>query len=622
MEINHDDSHRIDINFENIVYSVPVPKQKEKKIVLKGVSGRFKSGELTAILGPSGAGKSSLLNILTGFTTKGVKGTLEMGKKSSNSAQKLCSYILQDDNLYPFFTVNETMLIATNLKISSRCMSHNDKQILIDNILDTLHLVHAKETRCRNLSGGQKKRLSIALELIDDPPILFLDEPTTGLDSSSSTYTIRLLHNLAREGRTIVCTIHQPSATIYEMFDLVYVLAEGYCIYQGSHSNTVPYLASQGFQCPQFHNPADYLLEVANGEYGNFTYQLAKAAIGDQWRTSSSTVYIKDEYENESNSDRNDDGISNDTEEKRISVYTKTSESENLSGKLSFKSSIKTTPSEWTRLWILISRCNVLLFRDWTVTHLKLLLHFISAVIIGLYFGDAGVNANKSISNIGFLIINAVYLWYTSMMPAVLRFPAEISILKKEVFNNWYKLRTYYIATLITSTPIHTLFALVYATVVYFLTEQPPEPGRYLKVMLVYILCTITADGFGIMLGTLVNPVNGTFFGAISSCFMIVFCGFLVLFKHMPVFMRYVSDLSLHKYCLVALTVATYENGRPDIMCPEDSFYCHYSKSSIIMKELGVETETYSLNVLKIIFQLVLFKGIAFFTLRRALVKG
>lgn len=123
-----------------------------------------------------------------------------MGTKSSNNAQKLCSYILQDDNLYPFFTVNETMMIAANLKISSRCMSPNEKQILIDNILDTLHLTHAKETRCRNLSGGQKvtllkklfidlkvlkychifqKRLSIALELIDDPPILFLDEPTT-----------------------------------------------------------------------------------------------------------------------------------------------------------------------------------------------------------------------------------------------------------------------------------------------------------------------------------------------------------------------------------------------------------------------------------------------------------
>lgn len=103
-----------------------------------------------------------------------------MGKKSSaNSGQTLCSYILQEDNLYPFFTVNETMLIAANLKISSRCMSQKDKQILIDSILDTLHLTYAKDTRCDNLSGGQKKRLSIALELIDDPPILFLDEPTT-----------------------------------------------------------------------------------------------------------------------------------------------------------------------------------------------------------------------------------------------------------------------------------------------------------------------------------------------------------------------------------------------------------------------------------------------------------
>lgn len=231
------------------------------------------------------------------------------------------------------------------------------------------------------------------------------------MDSSSSTYTIRLLQSLAREGRTIVCTIHQPSATIYEMFDLVYVLAEGHCVYQGSVSNTIPYLASQGFICPQFHNPADYMLEVVNSEYGNFTYQLAKAAISDQWRTSTATMYIRDDYEGEASSDKNEDGISDNTEEKRISVYTKASDSENLSGKVSLRSSIKTTPSEWTRLWVLISRCNVLLFRDWTVTHLKLFLHICCAIVIGLYFGDAGVNGTKSISNVGFLIINAVYLW-------------------------------------------------------------------------------------------------------------------------------------------------------------------------------------------------------------------
>lgn len=116
------------------------------------------------------------------------------------------------------------------------------------------------------------------------------------------------------------------------------------------------------------------------------------------------------------------------------------------------------------------------------------------------------------------------------MMPGVLRFPAEISILKKEVFNNWYKLRTYYVASLITSTPIHVrkkiqktfslavcgelfflsfqmLYATIYASTVFFITEQPQNTETYLQVVTIYILLTICADGFGILLGTLVNPI-------------------------------------------------------------------------------------------------------------------
>lgn len=136
--------------------------------------------------------------------------------------------------------------------------STEQTQTQIDIVLDTLHLQRTKRTTCSALSGGQRKRLSVALELLDNRPILLLDEPTSGLDSTAAAHCIRLLRNLALEGRTIVCTIHQPAATVYELFDQVFVLASGTCLYQGSALNTVAYLAANGLRCPQYHNAADF----------------------------------------------------------------------------------------------------------------------------------------------------------------------------------------------------------------------------------------------------------------------------------------------------------------------------------------------------------------------------
>lgn len=122
--------------------------------------------------------------------------------------------------------------------------------------------------QCRDLSGGEQKRLSIAVELVDDPSILFLDEPTTGLDASSSTQCIQLLKKLAQQSKTVVCTIHSPSALLVEMFDHLYALADGSCIYQGSSKNIVPFLAELDLICPQIYSPCDFLLEIATNDYG------------------------------------------------------------------------------------------------------------------------------------------------------------------------------------------------------------------------------------------------------------------------------------------------------------------------------------------------------------------
>ncbi|CAK9817464.1 ATP-binding cassette subfamily G member 4 [Anthophora quadrimaculata] len=504
------------------------------KQILKGISGTFKSGELTAIMGPSGAGKSTLLNVLTGFENNKWKGEVEYigneGKHSWKEYRKHSCYIQQDDKLHPLFTVHEVMWMAVNLKIGS-CMSPKAKEMLIDDVLENLDLSKTKQTKCSQLSGGQKKRLSIALELVDNPPVMFLDEPTTGLDSLSSNQCIRLLHSLAKAGRTIVCNIHQPSAAIFEMFDNVYLLADGQCMYEGTTKNIVPYFASIGLHCPKYHNPADYMIEVVSREYGNYNDQLVKLATsnGKCWRTNTQQNSPLKEFENGMN-----------TTKATVLIQP---------------------PSEMERFFILVHRCIIQTTRDWTVTHLKFVLHLLMGILLGLLFSDAGQDGSKSISNVEFFLVSSVYLCYTSMMPAVLKFPSEFPTLKKERFNN--------------------------CSPSYFLSRQPVDTDRFLMYIAVAIMTTMIAESFGLLIGTLVNPINGTFLGAIITCAML------------------------------SLAEAVYGFGREKLACSK--MYCHYRIPELLLSDLSFDDGKYWIDIVLLSCNYVLFRIVAYCTLKRKL---
>lgn len=149
------------------------------------------------------------------------------------------------------------MLMACRLKIKY-ASSKEDNETRVDEILSSLSLSHRKTSTADTLSGGERKRLSIALELVTNPSIMFLDEPTSGLDEVTAASCIRLLKSLAHQDKTIICTLHQPSAAMFAQFDNVYLLAKGQCVYQGSPKTFIPFLTSQNFECPKYNNPADY----------------------------------------------------------------------------------------------------------------------------------------------------------------------------------------------------------------------------------------------------------------------------------------------------------------------------------------------------------------------------
>jgi ABC-type multidrug transport system ATPase subunit len=224
-----------------------------------------------AIMGASGAGKTSLLDILARKTKRGeVEGDISVnGKQISNSKfKRLIGFVDQEDTLMGTLTVYETVLYSALLRLP-RDMSLEAKKI---RTLETMHELgilgirdsRIGETGSRAISGGEKRRVSIACELVTSPSILFLDEPTSGLDSFNALSVVESLKNLARDfNRTVVFTIHQPRSNIVAMFDQLVLLARGKVVYSGEFEKCGKYFEEIGWECPKEYNIADYLSEFS-----------------------------------------------------------------------------------------------------------------------------------------------------------------------------------------------------------------------------------------------------------------------------------------------------------------------------------------------------------------------
>ncbi|KAJ5701933.1 hypothetical protein N7488_009481 [Penicillium malachiteum] len=250
---------------------------KEARDLIHDISGDVRQGEMVALMGPSGCGKTTLLNVLarrpptSGARTSG-ETYVNGAKVESRDFRRMTSYVEQEDALIGSMTVRETLKFAADLSLPSS-VSKRQRMERIRILLEAFGIQNQADTLVgtpirKGISGGQKRRVSVASQLITCPKILFLDEPTSGLDSTASFEVISYVKELARANNIIViASIHQPSTTTFRLFDKLLLLSAGRTCYFGPVSNVDGHFGDIGHPIPSNTNPAEYLLDIVSSDF-------------------------------------------------------------------------------------------------------------------------------------------------------------------------------------------------------------------------------------------------------------------------------------------------------------------------------------------------------------------
>ncbi|XP_024977235.1 ABC transporter G family member 9-like [Cynara cardunculus var. scolymus] len=533
------------LKFQEVVYTVKIKKQgwlKKKEVIekqiLKGVSGTVLPGEMLAMLGPSGCGKTTLLTALGGRLGGKLGGTIKYnGKPFSSIMKRNTGFVTQDDVLYPHLTVIETLVFTALLRLPNT-LTTREKVMHAESVINQLGLTRCKtsiigSSFLRGVSGGERKRVSIGQELLINPSLLFLDEPTSGLDSTTAQRIVSTLWELAKGGRTVVMTIHQPSSRLFYMFHKVLLLSEGNPLFFGKGSEVMEYFQSIGFSPSVAMNPSDFLLDLANGISSDDSSHEDQNAIKQRLVSAyKSNLAMKAEA-----LDADDHHLN------YVSDY-KMSERWNTT---------------WFQQFMVLLRRGLKERRHESFGFLKISQVFVIAILCGLLWWHSDTAHLQDQSGLLFFYVG--FWGFFPLFQAIFTFPQERDMLAKERASGMYRLSSYFISRTIGDLPMELVLPTFFCIITYWMAGLRPELGSFLYALSTLLLSVLVSQGLGLALGALVMDLkSATTLGSVIMLAFTLAGGYYI--QNVPAFISWMKYISISQYTYKLLVGSQYEHGQ------------------------------------------------------------
>ncbi|CAI9096727.1 OLC1v1032940C3 [Oldenlandia corymbosa var. corymbosa] len=547
----------VHLKWTNITCSLSDKSSKSVRFLLSDVSGEARPGRLLAIMGPSGSGKTTLLNILAGQLAASprlhLSGILEVnGQKISQKAYR-SAYIRQEDLFFSQLTVRETLSLAAEMQLAD-ISSVEERDEYVNKLLFKLGLVSCADSRVgdakvRGISGGEKKRLSLACELIASPSVIFADEPTTGLDAFQAEKVMETLRELALDGHTVICSIHQPRGSVYGKFDDIVLLTEGSLVYAGpAQEKPLDYFSKFGYLCPDHVNPAEFLADLISVDYSS-----ADSVSASQKRIDGLV-----------------ESFSNQQESSTLFATTLSGEGESIMN-IRKKTTVKRKVGWWRQFSLLFKRAWMQASRDGPTNKVRARMSIASAVIFGSVFWRMGRSQTSIQDRMGLLQVAAINTAMAALTKTVGVFPKERAIVDRERAKGSYALGPYLLSKLLAEIPIGASFPLLFGTILYPMARLHPALSRFGKFCGIITVESFSASAMGLTVGAMVPTTEAAMaVGPSLMTVFLVFGGYYVNAENTPIVFRWIPRVSLIRWAFQGLCINEFKGLQFDHQQPFD----------------------------------------------------